>query len=263
MQLDVREQPAVRQQAQRVQSHPERAAGGLLESTGVPGGQHVDLLRSQLDGVGDRRVVGHASVHQLPVPPLHGRQHARDRRARHDGLHKWALGEQQLLAGHDVDRHHVQGNRQLLEVVVLNVLGHEPAEAGVGDEMGARTEEAQQAGQGVERKNLSAVQSSPDGAELIGRIGHRWALCDEGPIDRAGGGRHDQVGLDPMLVQRAQHADLDGSEAGATGEDKGSEWAGRSHVRWASPGREVLRKTGARRRHQLATTSSDGSTHDD
>ena len=54
-----------------------------------------------------------------------------------------AGGEQQLLAGDDVDRDDVQRNRQILELTAAEVIGDEPAQAGIGDEMGARPEKTE------------------------------------------------------------------------------------------------------------------------
>jgi len=69
------DRPAVREQAQRVR----RAAGRVLERARVPGGQHVGLAGTELDGMRDRRVVRDAAGHQLPVRPPHGREPGGDR----------------------------------------------------------------------------------------------------------------------------------------------------------------------------------------
>ena len=51
VELDVGDQPAVREQAERVQRHAERAAGRALQRARVSGGQHVDLAGAELDGM--------------------------------------------------------------------------------------------------------------------------------------------------------------------------------------------------------------------
>ena len=67
--LDVLDQPAVRQQTQRVQRHLERAAGRRRELTRVTGGQHIDPPRAERDGLGDRGVVRNAAVHEHALAP--------------------------------------------------------------------------------------------------------------------------------------------------------------------------------------------------
>jgi hypothetical protein len=49
--LDVGDQAAVREQAERVQRHTECASGRALQCARVSGGQHVDLAGAELDGV--------------------------------------------------------------------------------------------------------------------------------------------------------------------------------------------------------------------
>jgi len=75
----------------------------------------------KVDGMGDRRVVGHAAIHQHALRPAHGGQHGRDRRAGHHGIGDWAGGQAELLAGDDVDGDDVQRYRQLLEVLALEM----------------------------------------------------------------------------------------------------------------------------------------------
>src|SRR3954451_2204270 len=49
VQLDVGDQPAVGEQAERVECHAERATGGALQSASVSRGQHIDLAGAELD----------------------------------------------------------------------------------------------------------------------------------------------------------------------------------------------------------------------
>jgi hypothetical protein len=51
VQLDVCDQPAVRQQGECVQGHAQCACRSLLQRAGVPGRQHVDFPRAKLDRV--------------------------------------------------------------------------------------------------------------------------------------------------------------------------------------------------------------------
>jgi hypothetical protein len=99
--------------------------------------------------VRDQRVVADAPVHQLALPPRDGRQDCGDGRACHDGVDDRAAREQ-LLAGDDVDRDDVERNREFLEPYMLEVLFHEPPEAGVWNQVIAGAEEPEQPAERIE-----------------------------------------------------------------------------------------------------------------
>jgi hypothetical protein len=166
--LDVLDQPALDHQADGVQRHRQRAARRLGQCAGVAGRKHVDLAGTQLDGVRDRRVVRHAAVHQLAPLPADRRQHRRYRGACHDGVDRRAAGQPQLLAGDDVNGDHVQLERHLLEPLVLDVASDEPSHPAIGHQVVARSEEAQQSDQRVDREDLTAPQADPDLTQGIG-----------------------------------------------------------------------------------------------
>src|SRR5438270_1248594 len=58
VQLDVGDQPTLRQQCEGMQRQAERARRRLLERAGVTARQHVDLASPKLHSMRDRRVVG-------------------------------------------------------------------------------------------------------------------------------------------------------------------------------------------------------------
>jgi hypothetical protein len=170
VELDVRDQAAVREQAQRVQRHPERGARRALQRAGVPRRQDVDLTRAEGDGVRDRGVVGDAAVHELAVLPADGRHDARDRRAGHDRFDERARGEEGFLARDDVHGDDVERDGEVLQPFGLDVVCEQPAQARVGHEVGACTEEPEEAGDRIEGKDLAAPDLSPDGAERFGGL---------------------------------------------------------------------------------------------
>src|SRR5215218_10173848 len=86
--------------------------------------------------------------------------------------------------------------------------------------MVAGAEETEQAGERVEREDVAATQRAPDGRQLVGGRNSLRARGDEGSVERARGRADDQVRADVALVERAQHADLDRAEAGASREDE-------------------------------------------
>ena len=103
---------------------------------------------------------------------------------------------------------------------MLYVVGHELPQAGIGDEVSARPEEAEQAAERVQREDLGAPYLAPDHGQLVGGLRGLRAGGDDAPL-LARRGRDDQVRLDVALIEGAQHADLDRAEAGATGENEG------------------------------------------
>src|SRR5215218_1870008 len=86
--------------------------------------------------------------------------------------------------------------------------------------MVAGAEETEQAGERVEREDVAATQRAPDGRQLVGGRNSLRARGDEGSVERARGRADDQVRADAALVERTEHADLDGTEAGTAGEDE-------------------------------------------
>ena len=186
----------------------------------MPGGQYVDLAGAELDGMGDRRVVRDATVHQLTVLPPDRREHGGDGGAGDHRIEERAGGEQQLLAGDHVDGDDVQRDRQVLELLGFEVLGDEPTQSGVRHEVGAGAEKAEQAAERVEREDLAALDVVPDRCQVVGGVDGLLPAGDERAVDRPGRGGHDQVGLDAALVEGPQHADLDRAQPGAAGEDE-------------------------------------------
>jgi hypothetical protein len=135
----------------------------------------------------------------------------------------------------------VQRYRQVLERFVLEVAGDQLAQAGGGDEMVTRAEEAEQPCERVQREHLPAFQVAPDGGERVGSGDGLGPGRDERAVHRAGGRPDDQVRRDATLGQGPQHAGLNRAEAGAPREnerDLGSVGAG--HMKCASSAAAVL-----------------------
>jgi hypothetical protein len=97
-----------------------RGAGRAAErrrqgpGAGIGGGQHVDALGAELDGVRDRGVVAHPAVGEQPGAETHRRQQPRDGGAGEDGLDCRARRQPHLLPGQRVVRDEVQGDGGLL-----------------------------------------------------------------------------------------------------------------------------------------------------
>jgi hypothetical protein len=201
--LDVGLEAAMDEQRHRVEDHGERTPRWFVEIARVAGGEDVDLVRPELDGMGDRRVVGDAAVDQVHAAPRHRLEDARDGGARRDRVDRRSLGKADLAPAVEVDRDHVQGDPRVLETLDLEVAAQHPEHAGVGHEVVASPDEADEAGHGVDGKDLGAAHASPHLGELVGRLIGLRAGRDEGPVERAGRGPDDEVGRDAVLVQRA------------------------------------------------------------
>ena len=169
---------------------------------------------AELDGVGDRGVVGDAAVHQRAVLPAHGRHDAGDRSARQDGIDDRTVGEAKFLTADDVHGDDVQRDRHLFERIVLDVACDQLAQAGRRDKVIARAEEAEQPGERVQREDLPAPQVAPDGGERVGGLHGLGSRGDERAVHRAGRRPDDDVGDDAALVEGVQHPDLDRAEPG-------------------------------------------------
>jgi hypothetical protein len=187
----------------------------------VARGQHVDPLRSELDRVGDRRVVGHAAVHEGAAFPRDGLEHTRDGSAGEDRTEYPAARKTKLLAGHHVHRDDVQRDPHLLELLAFDVTRDQTPQPRLGDEVVAGAKEAEQARDRVDREHLPATQAAPDTREALSGRSCLRAGGDVGAIERASGRAHDQIGRDVALVERTQHADLNRSQARSAGEDEG------------------------------------------
>lgn len=229
--FDVVDEPALREQADRVEGHREGAARRFVEGARVAGREDVDAAGAELDRVRDRRVVRDAAVHEEPVAPGDGGQDAGDRGAREDRVLEVAGGEPQLLAGEDVDRDDVERDRQILQPFAVDVPRDEAPQARGGDEVVADADEAEQAGDRVEREGAPAPEPAPDAGEGV-RGGDRLrARRDERAVEGARGGPDEEVGRDAPLVEGAEHPDLDRAETRSSGEDeRDGRPAGGGHV---------------------------------
>ena len=74
-------QEKVEQQVEGVHRHLERTGGRVLELHAHARGEHVDPVGTQFDGLADRRVVRHPTVHVDPAVDLRGPVDGRDRGA--------------------------------------------------------------------------------------------------------------------------------------------------------------------------------------
>lgn len=97
--------------------------------------------------------------------------------------------------------------------------------------MVTRAEEAEQTGQWVQRTDLPASQATQDLTQGIDGLDGLIARGDVRTIERTGRRANDQIWRDPALIKGAQHADLDRSEAGATGENE-ADRRGFAHAYW-------------------------------
>ena len=174
---------------------PSALRGRALQRAGVPGGQHVDLAGAELDGMGDRRVVRDAAVHQLPVLPRDGREHGGDGGAGDDRIEERAGGEQQLLAGDHVDGDDVQRDRQVLELLGARCSATSRRSPESGTRWARVPRKPSRPLSGLSGKIWLRLTWRQIVAELVGGLDGLRSGGDERAVDRPGGGGHDQVGL--------------------------------------------------------------------
>ena len=88
--------------------------------------QHVDALGAELDGVGDRRVVDHASIDEPLFTDRDRGEYPWDRRRRGDGVDCGACREAHLPPLEQVERDQMERNRRIGEVPKLDVPADQP-----------------------------------------------------------------------------------------------------------------------------------------
>jgi hypothetical protein len=87
---------------------------------------------AQLDGMGDRHVVSHPAVHERAAIPRDGREDAGNGAAGQHGIEHRPVREKEFLAAGHVHGDDVQRDRHLPELFAVDVLGDQPAQAGLG-----------------------------------------------------------------------------------------------------------------------------------
>ena len=219
---DVSLETDVEHHAQPVNRCVQCRLGGLLEwAASAGGGEHIDPLCAQLDGVRDRRVVQDPAVDQAPFPDWNRGKQSRDRRGRADGVHRRTSGQQHLAPLDHVERQHVQRSSRVSEVVKLEVAPYELPETLVGHKVVSPTGQPADEREEAHRKYVVSPESSPHARERAGRLDGLGTRGHERRVERSDGGRNQQVGVDPLLVERAQHPDLQCTEACASRENEG------------------------------------------
>ena len=158
----------------------ERAPGRVRQAAvaRVLGGQHVDALGAECDGVRDRGVVGDPAVGEQLAAPADGRQHPGDGRGGEHRVDRGAVGQAHLILGQQVEGDQVQRNARLLQPLELHVPGGEPAQPAVGDQVAAPAGQAAEERGRAEREDVAAPQPTPDGRQFspaVATVGGREA----------------------------------------------------------------------------------------
>jgi hypothetical protein len=122
----------------------------------VAGGQYVDALGVERDRVGDRGVVGYATVGEQPAVQGDGRQQPGDGGGGEDGLDRGAFGKPGLLAGYQVPGDEVQRDAGVFQAGDLQVVGGQAAQPTVGGQAVAASCQAGQERCRAERGSIPA-----------------------------------------------------------------------------------------------------------
>src|SRR4051794_7547923 len=141
----------------------------------------------------DRSVVHDAAVHQYVPLPFDRWEDAGNGRARHDRVHERSIGEADLAPVHDVAGDHVQRGGQVLEPLVVDVAAYQASQRTGRHEVLARAKEAEQSGEGLDRKDATAPDAEPQVGELVDGLGLEWPRGEERSVYRADRRRDDHV----------------------------------------------------------------------
>ena len=168
------------------------------------------------DGLGDRGVVGDASVDQVAVADAHRGEHRGDGGAGEDRVDGVARGEHDLFPTAHVGRDDVDGDLGVLELVEGDVVADEPPKRAVRAQRRCPTHGRGAEASRLQREDVSAAEPGPDGGQLVQRFRARAVAGDVGGVERARRGADHQVRFDPSGGEGLEHAHLDRSEAPAT-----------------------------------------------
>jgi hypothetical protein len=218
---DVSLETAVEHHAESVNRGIQRRLRGPLEGAAAAvGRQDVDPLRPQLDGVRDRRVVQDRAVDQAAFTDWNRGKQSWDRCGRADRVHGRAGGQQHLAPLDHVERQNVQRGLRVGEVVELDVAPYELPESLVGHKVVSPAGQTADEREQVDGKYVVSPEATPDARERAARLDGLRTRGDERSVERADGGRDQQVRVDPLLEERAQHSDLQRTQARAAREDE-------------------------------------------
>ena len=203
-----------------VERHCQRPGRGFGQRTGIAGGHHPDPVGAQFDGLADWGVVHDPTVHQVPLPDLHRREHRRDRRAGNHRVHGVTGGQQHALAGEHVRRQRVQRDVGVLQAFKRHVLAYQAAQRPGGHEVPRLPQKPAQSQQRTGGKHLAALQRPPEVCQprkigVAGRVAGKPRS-----VDRSNRCADDQIRTDIALVQRHQHARLDRAMGGPSRQDE-------------------------------------------
>ena len=185
VQLDVGDEPAVGEQAERVERHAQGAAGRLLQGAGLAVGRTY-ISRAPSSMAWEIGVL-------LATPPSISSRSSQSTGGSTAGMAALGMTASRIgpfessssspvttstattWSGTDVPR-----------AATLEVSSYQPPEAGVGNKVIARAKEAEQSAERIERKDLSAAHPGPDSGQIVGRVDGLGPGGDERSVDRAG-----------------------------------------------------------------------------
>src|SRR5919106_1632306 len=127
-------------------------------------------------------------------------------------------------------------NPGVAQVVELKVPLHDLAQATLRNKVVAPAGKAAHDGPQAERERVAPLDFVPGPGELPRGRGRLRTRCDEGSVEGAHRGSHEQVCRDPSLIESAHHADLKRSQARAAREHERRARTARAgcHERWGS-----------------------------
>jgi hypothetical protein len=172
--------------------------------------QHVDGRGAERDRAPHRDRVHKPAVEIVLAVDGDRRQQARNRAGGKHGRYQRPAAEPARGRRLDARRDALERHGQVGKLADRQRLGQHPPERLDRMQVRPRARQPDRSLEDVLGERLAQHLAAPELAELIGRplrVGR-----DENPVDGADRGSEDQVRLDPGLVKRQQHADLEGAE---------------------------------------------------
>ena len=151
---------------------------------------------------------------------MNRREQPRNRCRCAHGVHGRTRGQQHLTPLDHVEREYVQRGARVAEVVKLDVPPYQLPETVVGYKVISPTGQPTDEREEADGENILALESTPHARERAARLDLLGTRGDERRVERTGRGRDQQVGVNPPLVERVQHPNLQCAEAAASRENE-------------------------------------------
>jgi hypothetical protein len=183
---------------------------------------------AELDGPPKGDAVDEAAVEVVTAVDLHGREQAGNRGGGEDGVDDRPTVEPVLRGVLDPGGAALERHRQVVDPLATELRGEGATQGFRGVRCGAGARELPQSGESAGGEDLGGVRRAPQCFQTIGDL-RRRAGREDRAVDRPHAGADHEIGADARVEERAEHADLHGTEHSPAAEDHRRADAFRSH----------------------------------